>query len=123
MYTTNNITIKLTYFRKTGKYYCDGSFQVSVNNTIHGIWNQVLNMRNSGELPGLVHGAGREFNILIQCPEHPHDHPYFLMSTTESFKVSSYKSPDRFTEIEERLNVMERRLDLMDEYLQEQNEH
>lgn len=76
----NTITVKLTYFKRNGKYYCDGEYEALVGFSLLNIWDQVERRRESGNLPGLAHGAGREFIILVQAPDHPNAHPKLITS-------------------------------------------
>lgn len=73
------LLVKLTYFKRSGKFYDDGSFEVLESTSLHAIWSQVREMRESGKLPGLVDGAGREFMVLVNVPGHPHEHPYIIV--------------------------------------------
>lgn len=75
---SDSFTVKLTYFRRRGKYYSEGEYSVPGDLALHQIWDQVERRRDSGNLPGLVHGA-KEYHILINVPGHPHEHPRFLM--------------------------------------------
>ena len=72
------IICRLTYFKKRGKYYADGDFQVSSQLQLFEIWEKVAQMRKAGKLPGLVEGAGEEFSILVDVPGHPHAHPHLI---------------------------------------------
>lgn len=74
------LTVKLTYFKQSGKYYSSGEFSTPADVQLFDVWEQVKEMRDSGNLPSLVSGC-REFNILIEVPGHRHEHPRFLMST------------------------------------------
>ncbi len=76
----NTITVRLTYFKRNGKYYCHGEYEVPVGLSLLHIWDQVERRRESGNLPGLVHGAGREFIVLIEVPAHPNAHPKLITS-------------------------------------------
>ncbi len=78
------LTVKLTYFKQSGKYYCDGEFMVEEGTGLLDVWSHVVGLRNEGRLPGLVEGAGKEFNILVNVPGHPHEHPRLIMFNAEN---------------------------------------
>ena len=75
-----SITIKLTYFKPNGKFYDKGEFLASAHTPLFQIWENVRDMRSLGKLPGLIDGAGREYNIFVEAPGHPHDHPHIVMA-------------------------------------------
>lgn len=69
--------IYLEYFRRSGKWYSDGSYETSVEH-LDGIWDEVREKRDKGDLPGLVEGAGKEFIISVDVPDHEHCHPRLI---------------------------------------------
>ena len=69
--------VHLTYFKKSGKYYTEGKY-TSYKQHLFEIWEEVINLRNDGNLPDLRKGA-TDFNILIEVPTHPHAHPTIIM--------------------------------------------
>jgi hypothetical protein len=71
--------VKLTYFKKSGKFYDEGVFEVLESKPLHAIWGQVREMRENGNLPGLVDGAGKEFMVLVNVPGHQHEHPHIIV--------------------------------------------
>lgn len=73
------LQVGLTYFKKSGKFYAEGSFEVLNSIPLHTVWDRVREMRENGRLPGLVEGAGREFMILVNVPGHPHEHPHIIV--------------------------------------------
>jgi hypothetical protein len=75
-----SITVKLTYFKRSGKFYDQAEFSASTHTPLYRIWEHVRAMRTAGKLPGLIDGAGREFNILVDVPGHPHEHPHIVMT-------------------------------------------
>ena len=79
-----SITVQLTYFKRNGKFYDEGKFPASMHTPLYRIWENVRDMQEQGKLPGLVDGAGKEFNILVNAPGHPHDHPHIVMTTHSS---------------------------------------
>jgi len=76
----NSYTVNLTYFKKSGKYYTCGEY-VSSEKELNEIWDEVKEMALSGNLPGLARSnePKTEFNILINVPNHPHDHPRMIV--------------------------------------------
>ena len=70
--------VELTYFKATGKYYSEGSFEVD-DMDLHLIWDRVVDMREAGELPGLCRGGGKDFIIQVDVPGHRHEHPRLIM--------------------------------------------
>jgi len=75
---TYSRVVNLTYFRKGGKYYSEGSFEVPASMELFQVWDAVLDLRTKGRLPGLVNGA-RDYQILVNVPGHPHEHPRLVM--------------------------------------------
>jgi hypothetical protein len=74
----------LTYFKthggtygKGGKYYAEGKYDSELVH-MDDIWDEVIQLREKGELPGLARGA-KEFHILIEVPKHPHNHPRLIV--------------------------------------------
>jgi hypothetical protein len=61
----DKLTVKLTYFKESGKYYATGEF-TSEGNFLFEIIKEVEKFHSAGKLPGLVEGAGLDFKILIQ---------------------------------------------------------
>jgi hypothetical protein len=73
------LTVKLTYFKKSGKFYDEAEFRAYTNWELYQIWHLVRKLREGGRLPGLVDGAGREFMILVNVPGHRHEHPHLIV--------------------------------------------
>ena len=71
--------VKLTYYKARGKYYTEGEFFIAKSMEIFQIWDHVNEMRDRGDLPGLIAGAGKEFIISIDAPGHRHERPRLLM--------------------------------------------
>ena len=60
--------VKLTYFKQSGKYYCNDEFESDpVYQFQWNIFEEVRKMRDEKRLPGLTDGSG--FNILVQFPD------------------------------------------------------
>lgn len=71
------MTVKLTYFKQSGKYYSEGSYETT-RDDMYGIFEEVRAMLDSGKRPGLVDGA-TEFYVHAECPEHPNNVPALFM--------------------------------------------
>ena len=69
--------VKLTYFKPSGKFYSDGGYETQEKG-LWEIWNEVESMLVRGYLPDMVVGA-REFILLVEVPEHPHNHPHLII--------------------------------------------
>lgn len=72
------LTVKLTYFKRGGKFYSEGTFEVDSTTPLWGIWNMVKKMHKDGELPGLISGARFPF-IYVNVPGHEHEHPWLFV--------------------------------------------
>ncbi len=70
--------VELTYFKESGKYYSEGEY-VSEQEELWEIWAEIRGMFRQGKRPGLVNGK-QKFNTLVSVPDHPHDHPHFIMA-------------------------------------------
>ena len=65
------MTIKLQYFKSSGKCYTDGEFELPSHESIHECVRQVQARHSSGTLPGLA--SGRWFGpILVTVDDLPH---------------------------------------------------
>ena len=69
-------TVKLSYFKESGKYYAEGSFRIDETELFHEIINRVRDLHEKGRLPGLAPGAV-EYGVLIQMEAAP---PHFLQA-------------------------------------------
>lgn len=67
--------VKLTYFKPGGKYYGGGEYNTN-RKYLNEIWDEVREFRKKDELPGII--SGKEFIILIEVPEHMHNHPRLI---------------------------------------------
>lgn len=72
-------TVKLTYFKDTGKFYGDGEFTVDASKEMFHIFEIVRNLQRRGRLPGMVDGATFAF-ILVNAPGHRNDHPALIVA-------------------------------------------
>jgi hypothetical protein len=72
--------VKLTYFRVFGKYYGDAEYtsELKPGTALYVVWDAVEIMREARTLPGLVEGHD-EYIVLVDVPEHPHNHPVLLV--------------------------------------------
>lgn len=68
--------VQLTYFKETGKYYSEGSYETE-HKPLFKVWQEVSLMIHNGKLPGLIKGA-TEYIVLAEVPEHEHAHPQLL---------------------------------------------
>lgn len=66
-------TVKLTYFKPSGKYYSSGTYQSHQPHTFQ-IYEEVRRMVDQKELPGLLKGVSG-YTVLVEIPEHPYDVP------------------------------------------------
>jgi hypothetical protein len=71
------MTVKLTYFKPSGNYYWDDEYQTNKEDMFE-IASEVRTLRDIGHLPGLVQGHSK-FIVLIDVPEHPHNHPILIV--------------------------------------------
>lgn len=71
-------TVKLTYFKQSGKYYGEGEY-TSEEESLWQIWEEIEDMFRRKKRPGLVDGA-QEFNTLVNVPDHPNAHPHMIMA-------------------------------------------
>jgi hypothetical protein len=70
-------TVKLTYFKLTGKYYAEGEY-VAQQRHVFEVVDEVREMRRRGELPGLCRGAC-EFIIHISVDENSGGYPTLVL--------------------------------------------
>lgn len=71
------LKVELTYFKKSGKYYSEGSFFMHESISLWKIWEAVEAMQKVGVRPGLIRGTS-EFITLINVPGHQHEHPHLV---------------------------------------------
>jgi hypothetical protein len=69
-------TVKLTYFKQGGKYYSEGEYETQLE-PLHEIFDEVREIYRRKRLPGLMAGHS-DFIVLIEVPDHPHDHPHLI---------------------------------------------
>lgn len=78
------IKVKLTYFKRGGKYYTEweGDLDLGDETPIHQVWDNIQSCRRDDmPAPGLC-SSSRDYMVLVECPGHPHDHPVILMPIT-----------------------------------------
>ena len=74
------LEVKLTYFKRSGKYYTEGEYRTLLEG-LDDIWDEIKAMP---QLPGLTHGfATAEFDVFVDVPEHPHAHPKILKAVQQ----------------------------------------
>lgn len=73
----SNWTVKLTYYKPSGKYYSEGEYVTSASRLLD-VWNEVEKMINSSTLPGLATGGHGYFIVQVDVPECPQNHPHIM---------------------------------------------
>lgn len=70
----------VTYFKKSGKYYCEGTY-LTRELDMFEIFAEAELMISLGRRPGLVdcEPGKNEFYALIEVPDHPHKYPHLVM--------------------------------------------
>jgi hypothetical protein len=66
--------VKLTYFKRSGKYYWDGNYQTT-KKELFEIWEEVRDMSIH---PGLI-GKWSEGIIDVDVPRHKNRHPHLIV--------------------------------------------
>jgi hypothetical protein len=74
----NKLTVKLTYFKRWGKFYGEGEFEVDSTTPLWKVWDMVKKMHKDGELPGLISGARYPF-IHVNVPGHYAEHHWLFV--------------------------------------------
>lgn len=72
-------TVKLTYFKDSGKYYSEGTFEVDQEKAMFHIFEIVKNLQRRKRLPDLVDGAAFNY-IYVEAPGHPNNYPALIIS-------------------------------------------
>lgn len=62
--------VYLAYFKDTGKFYSEGSYETPLEE-IRDIWEGVRLMQMHGNLPGLSEGPKTHFHVLAEVGGHP----------------------------------------------------
>lgn len=82
--------VNLTYFKDTGKYYSEGSYETEKEH-LFSIFQEVQQKVQDRILPGLVRGCS-EFIVGIDVPDHPNNHPRLIVPSTEEIqKMKTYQ--------------------------------
>lgn len=82
--------VSLTYFKETGKYYSEGSYETEKEHLFE-IFNEVRQKVQDRILPRLVKGCS-EFIVSIDVPDHPHNHPRLIVPSKEEIrKMKTYE--------------------------------
>jgi len=71
------VIAKLTYFKRSGKYYSSGEMEVDGNWDLFEIWRLIRDEQHKGRWPGLTNGQ-HDFITLIEVPGHRHEHPHLI---------------------------------------------
>jgi hypothetical protein len=68
--------VMLTYFKRTGKLYSEGNYRTRQEH-MYQIFAEVRELWKARRLPGLCENHS-DFVVLVNVPEHPHDHPQLI---------------------------------------------
>lgn len=68
----------MTYFKPSGKYSCEGEFEVSRTCPVFEINSMVREMNAKRTLPGLASGNWQGF-VHVDASEHPYGYPHLLI--------------------------------------------
>ena len=74
-------TVKLDYFKETGKWYAQGEYTTKVSE-LHFIWDEVEEKIEERCLPGLIQGHSN-FIVSVDVPMHPYNHPHLIIPDKE----------------------------------------
>lgn len=77
------LTVKLTYFKRSGKYYSEGSYQTNYKHN-YEIYDEVRTKLNSGNLPGLVEHHSTDYLVLVEYRNGVPGLVYNLDTSTQS---------------------------------------
>lgn len=69
--------VELVYFKKNGKFYGRGVYEVEPQ-PLYKVWEEIEQLLEKGKRPGLNDGQSG-FHVLINVPEHEHNHPHLLI--------------------------------------------
>lgn len=68
--------IRITYFKKSGKYYAEGAY-VTHHKEMWKVFAEISEMLRKGIRPGLVDGWDN-FYVHLDCLDHPMSYPALL---------------------------------------------
>ena len=74
-------TAKINYFKRSGKWYSEAD-HTSEQEHLWLIWKEIRDMIYDGQRPGLVDCKPGENDfpfVLVNVPDHPHDHPHLIV--------------------------------------------
>jgi len=76
-----DLCVMLTVFKMTGKYYTSASYYHTeiIAPRIDEIWSEVRGYLKAGKLPGLMEGHDADWIVLVEVPDHPHNHPKLII--------------------------------------------
>lgn len=69
--------VKLTYFKRTGKFYSEGEYETECEH-MYQIFREVRQLWEARRLPGLCENHS-DFIVLIGVPDHEHDYPHLIV--------------------------------------------
>ncbi len=80
-------TVKLTYFKESGKYYSSAEFNVDESSYTHfyQVFDLVENMQRNGDLPELTRGTAWPI-ILVTSDDHPNSYPGLIFPNLKQEK-------------------------------------
>lgn len=68
----------MVYFRPTGSFCSVGSYQTE-SIDLPKVWEEIIEMRRMGRLPGLRPNSGRDFIVLVDVIDHPKHRPHLII--------------------------------------------
>lgn len=80
------MTVKLTYFKASGKYYSEGEYKTKLTG-LYSIFSETRELMRTGKPPGLADGVP-EFYVLVDVPRHQHRHPYLITPDSYALKAT-----------------------------------
>ena len=92
--------VELVYFTPRGKYYTTASYD-TMKVHLWEVWEEVVRMRDSGDLPGLIKRTADNPNfdevaaiISVDVPKHPHRHPNLIVKEGLSAAIGTSTDGD-----------------------------
>lgn len=70
--------IKLTYFKRNGKYYSEGEYE-STKEYLWEAWIEIEQMRDKRKLLGLMEGHSSNFIVSVDAVGYMHNHPHLVV--------------------------------------------
>lgn len=90
------VTAKLSYFKRSGKWYADGSLEVDGSRPLFELWADIKKLLDSGKWPGLIDGP-HDFFVHVDIPDHRHAHPHMIMDAAAFMCPKCHKSLEATT--------------------------